>query len=56
MVSKIRQMRKDRQKKHIPSLKAWDVRTNSWIDNPELKDIIVIQEEKEVAVTPKSTG
>jgi len=59
MVSKIRQDRRDRQKKHIPSKKAWDVNTRSWIDNPELNELtddtkLEEEEIKEDGVTPKS--
>jgi len=56
MVSKVRQNRKDRQAKHIPSKKAWDVDTRSWIDNPELDELVVIKEEvkKESGTTTSS--
>jgi len=49
MVSAIRQARKDRQKKHIPSKKAWDRNSNQWIDNPEIK-----KEQKKHAVPSRT--
>jgi len=54
MVSAIRQARRDRQRKHITSKKAWDTKTNSWIDNPELLETV---KEKEVEIgTPSITN
>lgn len=37
MVSAIRQARRERQKKHIPSKMAFNSATNQWIPNPEIK-------------------
>lgn len=45
MVSAIRVARKKRQAEHIPSEKAWDTKTNQWIDNPELDELIEEKEE-----------
>ncbi len=52
MVSRIRQARRDRLRKHIPSPKAWDRDQNKWIDNPEVKE--KKEKKKEVNHGPRS--